>query len=65
MLTKASAISILEREGWIINNPDDIKVDEIRDNVIFLSQAGNGEWIITEGSVTFFGSAEEEPAEEA
>lgn len=54
-MTKEQAISILKSVGWIINNPDDIQVDEAREDCIFLSQPGNGEWIVTaSGSVTFF-----------
>lgn len=55
MMTKEIAISILKSVGWIISRPDEIQVDEAREDVIFLSQEGNGEWIVTAGgSVTFF-----------
>lgn len=53
-MSKEDAIAILESQGWIINNPDDIIVDEVREDTIFLHQEGNGEWVVTKGgSVTF------------
>lgn len=61
MMDKETAIFILENAGWVIGNPDEIIVDEIRDDVIFMHQDGNGEWIVTKtGSVTFFDTSDKE-----
>jgi hypothetical protein len=61
-MLKEQAISILRSNGWNINQPDDIKVDEAQEDCIFLSQKGHGEWIVTQsGSVTFFDTSETDP----
>jgi len=59
-MDKENAIEILENAGWVIGHPEEIEVEEAREGVIFLSQEGNGEWIVTEGgSVTFFETEDE------